>query len=52
MDTDALTTAVKGDVLRPGQEVPQFALLEGLGLPDDVEEKIYRANAARLLDLD
>jgi predicted TIM-barrel fold metal-dependent hydrolase len=37
------------DYLALGQEVPQFELLDGLELPDDVQEKIYRGNARRLL---
>lgn len=35
----------------PGQEIPQFELLRGLDLPADVQEKIYRSNARRLLKL-
>jgi predicted TIM-barrel fold metal-dependent hydrolase len=39
------------DYLAPEQEVPQFALFERLKLPPDVEEKIYRNNARRVLAL-
>jgi predicted TIM-barrel fold metal-dependent hydrolase len=39
------------DFLTAGQEVPQFDLLDSLKLPDDVEAKIYRDNARRLLRL-
>lgn len=34
-----------------GQEVPQFDLLDSLNLPEDVQAKIYRGNAERLLRL-
>lgn len=40
------------DFLMRGQEVPQFELLRSLQLPDDVQFKIYRGNALRLLKLD
>lgn len=39
------------DYLAPGQEVPQFALFEELDLPAEVQEKIFRVNARRLLAL-
>jgi predicted TIM-barrel fold metal-dependent hydrolase len=37
------------DFLMADQEVPQFALLDSLDLPEDVQVKIYRGNAIRLL---
>ena len=39
------------DYLAPGQEVPQFELFDRLKLPDDVQAKIYRGNAERVLKL-
>ena len=39
------------DYLSPGQEVPQLDLLGGLGLPEDVEAKVFRDNARRLVGL-
>jgi predicted TIM-barrel fold metal-dependent hydrolase len=39
------------DYLKPGQDVPQFDLLAGFDLPEDVRAKIERGNAARLLGL-
>jgi predicted TIM-barrel fold metal-dependent hydrolase len=40
------------DFLSPGQAVPQFELFEQqLELPDDVQAKIFRENAQRLLKL-
>jgi uncharacterized protein len=39
------------DYLQPGQPVPQFAILESLKLPLDVQSKIFRRNAERLLKL-
>ena len=39
------------DYLMPGQEIPQFELLESLNLPDEIRYKIYRGNAAELLGL-
>ena len=39
------------DFLMADQEVPQFELLDSLKLPDDVQAKIYRRNAIRLLKL-
>jgi uncharacterized protein len=40
------------DYLKPGQDVPQFALLAGFDLPPDVRAGIERRNAARLLGID
>jgi predicted TIM-barrel fold metal-dependent hydrolase len=37
------------DYLSPGQEVPQFVLLRLLNLPADVQAKVFRGNARRLL---
>jgi predicted TIM-barrel fold metal-dependent hydrolase len=37
------------DYLAAGQEVPQFELLKKLELPAEVQEKIYRSNARRLI---
>lgn len=39
------------DYLSPGQQVPQFELFAKLDLPDEVEAKILRENARRLLQL-
>lgn len=39
------------DFLMGGQEIPQFELLDSLKLPEDVQAKIYRDNAKRLLKL-
>jgi hypothetical protein len=39
------------DYLMPGQEIPHFALYDSLNLPDDVQRKIFRANALRILKL-
>ena len=39
------------DYLAQGQDVPQFALLDDLDLPDDVQSKIFRENARRILNL-
>jgi len=40
------------DFLSPGQDVPQFELFENqLELPEDVQAKIFRDNARRLLKL-
>ena len=39
------------DFLAPGQEIPQFDILAAMNLPDDVQYKIYRGNAIRLLGL-
>jgi uncharacterized protein len=40
------------DFLMADQEVPQFELLESMKLPNEVQNKIYRGNAVRLLNLD
>jgi predicted TIM-barrel fold metal-dependent hydrolase len=40
------------DFLMPDQEIPHFALFDGLELPDDVRAKIYRDNAIHLLKLE
>jgi predicted TIM-barrel fold metal-dependent hydrolase len=39
------------DFLAPGQEVPQLTLMRRLQLPADVEAKIFRDNARKLLRL-
>lgn len=39
------------DYLRPGQQIPQFDILAAMDLPDEVQLKIYRTNALRLLKL-
>jgi len=39
------------DYLAKGQGVPQFELLDSLDLPEDVQAKIYRGNARRVLGL-
>jgi predicted TIM-barrel fold metal-dependent hydrolase len=39
------------DYLSPGQEVPQLTLLRSLDLPADVQAKVFRDNARRLLGL-
>ncbi|HEX7375501.1 MAG TPA: amidohydrolase family protein [Pirellulales bacterium] len=39
------------DFLSPGQDVPQFALFDEVDLPEDVEAKILRENARRVLRL-
>jgi predicted TIM-barrel fold metal-dependent hydrolase len=40
------------DVLMPDQSIPQFDLLASLDLPAEVQYKIYRGNAIKLLKLD
>ena len=40
------------DVLMPEQQIPQFALLDSLKLPEEVQYKIYRGNAIKLLHLE
>ena len=40
------------DVLMPEQQIPQFTLLDSLKLPEEVQYKIYRGNAIKLLRLD
>ena len=39
------------DYLKPGQEVPQFEVLNSLDLPAEVQAKVYKGNAMRLLGL-
>lgn len=39
------------DYLKPGQEVPQFALIQELNLPAETAAKILRGNAMRVLSL-
>ncbi len=39
------------DYLAPGQQVPQFSLYKELDLPEDVQEKVFRGNARKLLGL-
>jgi predicted TIM-barrel fold metal-dependent hydrolase len=39
------------DVLMPEQDIPQFELFASLKLPPDVQYKIYRGNALKLLKL-
>lgn len=39
------------DYLQPGQPVPQFELFETLELPSDVQDKIFRKNAEKVLNL-
>lgn len=39
------------DFLSPGQAVPQFELVETLDLPEEVQRKVFRDNARRLLSL-
>ena len=40
------------DVLMPEQQIPQFTLLDSLKLPEEVQYKIYRGNAIKLLHLE
>ncbi len=40
------------DVLMPEQRIPQFELLDSLKLPEEVQYKIFRGNAIKLLKLD
>jgi predicted TIM-barrel fold metal-dependent hydrolase len=40
------------DFLMPDQEIPHFALYESLDLPDEVQQKLFRGNAIRLLRLE
>ena len=40
------------DYLATGQEVPQFDLMEKLDLPSEVQAKVYRSNARRLVGED
>jgi predicted TIM-barrel fold metal-dependent hydrolase len=39
------------DYLEPGQIVPQFQVLDSLNLPADVQAKVFRKNAERMLKL-
>lgn len=39
------------DFLSPGQAVPQFELYEKLELPEDVQRKVFRENARRIIGL-
>jgi len=39
------------DYLSPGQEVPQLTLFRTMDLPDDVQARIFRDNARKLLGL-
>jgi predicted TIM-barrel fold metal-dependent hydrolase len=39
------------DYLSPGQEVPQLNLFRSLDLPADVQAKVFRDNARKLLRL-
>lgn len=39
------------DVLMPNQNIPQFKLFESLNLPEQVQYKVYRGNAIKLLKL-
>ena len=40
------------DYLAPGQQIPQFEILAAMNLPDDVQYKIHRGNAIRILKLE
>ena len=39
------------DYLQPGQHVPQFELMDSFDLPAEVQKKIFRGNAERVLKL-
>jgi predicted TIM-barrel fold metal-dependent hydrolase len=39
------------DYLQPGQPVPQFQLLDSFNLPEQVQQKVFRGNAEKLLKL-
>jgi len=39
------------DYLQPGQHVPQFELFDSFDLPKEVQRKVFRGNAERLLKL-
>jgi len=39
------------DYLAPGQQIPQFDILAAMNMPDEVQYKIHRGNAIRLLKL-
>ena len=38
-------------IFMPGPKIPQFELLDSLNLPEDVQYKIFRGNAIKLLKL-
>jgi len=40
------------DYLQPGQPVPQFEMMAELKLPEDIDRKVSRGNAERLLGLE
>jgi predicted TIM-barrel fold metal-dependent hydrolase len=40
------------DFLMADQEVPQFDLFDSLKLPEEVQAKVFRGNALRLLKLE
>ena len=40
------------DILMPEQKIPQFELLDSLKLPEEVQYKIFRGNAIKLLKLE
>jgi uncharacterized protein len=40
------------DVLMPGQKIPQFELLDSMNLPEEVQYRIFRGNAIKVLQLD
>ena len=40
------------DVLAPDQQIPHFDLFDSLKLPDDVQYKVYRGNAIKVMKLD
>jgi predicted TIM-barrel fold metal-dependent hydrolase len=40
------------DYLAPGQQIPQFEILSAMNLPDEVEYRIHRGNAIRILKLE
>lgn len=40
------------DYLAPGQDIPQFQILSAMNLPDEVQYRIHRGNAMRLLKLE
>ena len=39
------------DYLQPGQRVPQFELFDSLKLPADMQAKIFRNNAKRIIKI-
>jgi len=40
------------DVLAPDQQIPHFELFDSLALPEDVQYKVYRGNAIKVMKLD